>query len=140
MSLSEPSNAPSCRVMSFLPPPSGQRMKADAVYLQDQFFKITTDILRRLKTSLPRQWDEGSEAISCSSCQKLLAKGTGGSWFKVFLDPFSLFFLLAPRTLCLPQCILAHKAHRQTLKSRRSLWAPDPLLHCPLIPEEPTAR
>lgn len=67
----------------FLSPPSGQRMKADALYLQDWFFKITTNIPRRLKTSLPRWRDEGSEAVSCSSCLKLLGKRTGGSWFAV---------------------------------------------------------
>lgn len=102
----EPSSAPSCRVTNFLPPLSEQRMEVHAVYSQNKFFKITTHVL-------PRQQDEGSEATSCSSCQKLLWKGTGGSGSQC-CRPFFPVFMLVPRSLCLPQCILAHKAHWQT--------------------------
>lgn len=106
LSLLEPSSAPSCRVTNFLPALPEQRMEVDAVYSQNQFFKTATHIL-------PRQRDEGSEATSCSSCQKLLWKGTGGSGSQC-CRPFFPLFMLVPCSLCLPQRILAHKAHRQT--------------------------
>lgn len=95
MSLLESSNAPRWRVTSFLPPLSGQRIEVDAVYPQDRFFKITTNIPRRVKTSLPRQQDEGSEAISSSSCQKLLRRETVGTTFTA-LETLSPSFYAGP--------------------------------------------